>query len=85
MSLEIKWQKEDEPNLDFSEKSSALKDYIVDYVGDKIKPQQGDVTVNMVIDVLADEFPELALSLAEENWVRGYEQGLEDLKAFEEK
>jgi|14_taG_2_1085336.scaffolds.fasta_scaffold63034_2 hypothetical protein len=85
MSLDIKWQKEDEPNLELSGKSSALKDYIVDYVGGKLKPQHGDVTVSMVINVLADEFPELALSLAEENWIRGYEQGLEDLKVFEER
>jgi hypothetical protein len=84
MSLKIKWQNEGDHNMGLSSEPSVLKDYIVDYVGDKLKPQHGDVTVNMIVDVLADEFPELALSLAEENWVRGYEQGLEDVKAFEE-
>ena len=27
---------------------------------------------------VAKEFPEFLLAVAEENWVRGYEQGLED-------
>ena len=38
----------------------------------------------MIINIIADEFPELALSLAEENWLRGYEQGVQDVQAFEE-
>ena len=33
----------------------------------------------MIIDVLADEFPEFVLALAEENWVRGYQQALTDV------
>ena len=57
---------------------------IVSYVGEKLEPENDEVTVNMVVDIMAEEFPELTLMLAEENWVRGYEQGLQDLKAFEE-
>tara|TARA_A100001391_G_C4888814_1_gene230274 strand:- start:26 stop:283 length:258 start_codon:yes stop_codon:yes gene_type:complete len=85
MSLIIKWPEEEENNLDLSEDTSNLKEYLVEYVGTKLKPDDDKVTVEMVINVLADEFPEVALSLAEENFIRGYEQGLEDLKAFEEK
>ena len=32
----------------------------------------------MVINVLADDFPEVILALAEENFFRGYKQGLDD-------
>ena len=85
MSLIIKWPEEEENNLDLSEDTSHLKEYLVEYVGTKLKPDDDKVTVEMVINVLADEFPEVALSLAEENFIRGYEQGLEDLKVFEEK
>ena len=35
----------------------------------------------MIIDVLADEFPEFVLALAEENWIRGYQQGLDDIQS----
>tara|TARA_R100001443_G_scaffold4566_1_gene13184 strand:- start:1336 stop:1593 length:258 start_codon:yes stop_codon:yes gene_type:complete len=85
MSLIIKWPEEEENNLDLSEDTSNLKEYLVEYVGTKLKPEDDKVTVEMVINVLADEFPEVALSLAEENFIRGYRQGLDDLKAFEEK
>ena len=60
------------------------KDFMIGYVGNKLKPENDEVTVPMIIDVLASEFPEVVFSLAEENWVRGYEQGLEDIKNFEE-
>lgn len=84
MSLEIKWPQEELNSLELSSDTSNLKSYIVDYVGNKLNPEDQKVTVDMVINVLADEFPEVALSLAEENFIRGYEQGLEDVKTFEE-
>ena len=37
------------------------------------------VTLEMVVEVLADQFPEFVLAIAEENWVRGYQQGLDDV------
>ncbi len=82
MSLTIKWSDEGDVNAEITDISSELKSYMIQYVGDKLDPEDSTVTVGMVIDVLAEEFPEVTLSLAEENWVRGYEQGLEDLKAF---
>ena len=51
------------------EKDSALKDYLVEYVGTKL--DQEDVTVHMIAEVLASEFPEFLFSLAEENFLRG--------------
>jgi len=82
MSLTIKWSDENVSDTKISDTSSELKDYMIEYVGNKLDPEDNTVTVEMVVNVLADEFPEVALSLAEENWVRGYEQGIEDLKAF---
>ena len=33
----------------------------------------------MITEVFAKEFPEFLLAVAEENWVRGYHQALEDI------
>jgi hypothetical protein len=62
------------------ETSSELKEWLVEYVGNKMMPETGEVNVEMVIHVLADEFPEVILPLAEENFFRGYEQALEDMQ-----
>ena len=56
-----------------------LKCKIVDYVGEKLNPEKGEVTLEMVVAVMAEEFPELLLSIAEENFLKGYEKGLNDL------
>ena len=58
---------------------SELKTYIVNYVGNKLQPENEEVTVKMVVETLATEFPEFILALAQENWVRGYEQALVDV------
>ena len=58
------------------EKDSQLKEYLVEYVGTKL--DQEDVTVHMIAEVLASEFPEFLFSLAEENFLRGYQVGLDD-------
>ena len=78
MSLDLQWNDINSFNVSMTDKQSPLKDMIVQYVGEKISPENGEVSVEMIISTLADEFPELVFSLAEENWVRGYEQGLED-------
>ena len=61
------------------EKDSELKDYLVQYVGTKL--DQENVTVEMITEVMATEFPEFVLALAEENWIRGYEQGITDVES----
>tara|TARA_R110000824_G_scaffold100221_2_gene238328 strand:+ start:3547 stop:3813 length:267 start_codon:yes stop_codon:yes gene_type:complete len=60
------------------EPSNELKEYVVNYVGTKLQPKGGSVTVEMVIEVLAEDFPEIVLAMAEENFIRGYAQGIED-------
>jgi len=58
-----------------------LKEMFVQYVGEKLKPENGEVNVEMIVDVLADEFPEFLLVVAEENFIRGYKQALVDLES----
>ena len=60
---------------------NPLKEMIVDYVGKKVKPENDEVTLEMVVAELANEFEELVFSLAEENWIRGYHQALDDAEA----
>ena len=33
----------------------------------------------MIVDTMANEFPEFLMAVAEENWVRGYHQALNDV------
>ena len=63
---------------------NELKEYLVNYVGEKIKPDTDEVTVAMVIEVMSDEFPEVVLALAEENFIRGYEQAFKDIETTTE-
>ena len=60
------------------EPNSELKKYLVDYVGNKLSPENEEVTVNMIAEVLAIDFPEFVLAFAEENFLRGYQLGLDD-------
>ncbi len=55
---------------------SELKNYLVEYVGTKM--DQEEVTVNMIAEILAVEFPEFIYAIAEENYLRGYQLGLDD-------
>ena len=59
---------------------TKLKEYLVEYVGTKL--EQEEVTVNMVAEVLAIDFPEFAFAYAEENYLRGYQQGLDDAQGL---
>lgn len=65
-------------------KENPLKNMLVDYVGNKFSSEQDEgeilVTVQMIAEALATEFPEFMMVVAEENWARGYEQGLDDAK-----
>ncbi len=58
---------------------NPMKEWLVNYVGNTVKPQDGQVTVHMIVNTLANEFPEFVLALAEENFIRGYEQALYDI------
>jgi len=61
------------------EKTNPMKEWLVDYVGEKFKPENDEVTVEMIIEAMAIEFPEFLLPLAEENFIRGYSQALADI------
>ena len=61
------------------EPDNDLKNMLVEYVGEK-KSTDGNVTVGMIVETMADEFPDFVLALAEENWVRGYQQAFYDLR-----
>ena len=61
---------------------SELKEIIVNYVGNTIAPDTEEVTVEDIVNVFAEQFPEFLLVLAEENWINGYTQALSDTQAF---
>jgi len=61
------------------EPDSELKEWLVNYVGEKSSPEDGQVTVENIIEVMAEEFPDFLMAIAEENWVRGYHQALVDV------
>tara|TARA_R110000737_G_scaffold98527_3_gene132753 strand:+ start:524 stop:802 length:279 start_codon:yes stop_codon:yes gene_type:complete len=63
------------------EPENELKTWLVDYVGNKTSPESEEVTVENIVDVMSTEFPDFLMVVAEENWVRGYQQALEDVEA----
>jgi len=63
---------------------TELQTMLIEYVGEKVNPADDAVTVEMVIEVLTEEFPQLILALAEENWIRGYHQAFTDIEAAHE-
>ena len=65
--------------------NTELKKWLVSYTGIKKDPEDEKVTVEMIIDTMVEEFPELVLVLAEENYVRGYQQALDDIEALNKK
>ena len=65
-------------------KDTELKEWLVNYVGNKKDPENDEVTVEMVLEVVATEFPEFVLPIAEENFIRGYNQAFVDLQAAEQ-
>ncbi len=61
---------------------TPLKQMLLEYVGNKYSTSEDEgefeVTVQMIVETLAHEFPEFVMIMAEENWVRGYQQGIDD-------
>jgi Predicted membrane protein len=83
-TVQIHWKDSEKPELVSAihqtpvDKDTKLKEWLVNYVGKKYSPDDEKVTVNMIVETIAQEFPEFLLSVAEENWVRGYQQALDD-------
>lgn len=62
------------------ENENPLKELFIQYVGNKLQPENGEVTVEMCVEVLAEEFPDFLLLVAQENFIRGYRQCLADVE-----
>ena len=62
------------------EPDNELKTWLVNYVGEKTEPENGQVTVENIVEVMAEEFPDFLMAVAEENWIRGYHQALIDVE-----
>ena len=60
--------------------TTELKKWLVNYVGERQDPENGEVTVDMIVETMATEFPEFLMAVAEENWIRGYHQALHDVE-----
>ena len=61
--------------------ANEMKKWLVNYVGEKLQPENDEVNVEMIITVMAEEFPEFLMPVAEENFIRGYQQALADVDA----
>ena len=59
---------------------TELKELITNFVGNRKSPENREVTIEHIIEIFAEEFPELILKVAEENWINGYTQALNDVE-----
>jgi|TARA_R110000744_G_scaffold67176_1_gene137044 hypothetical protein len=71
---------------------NPMKQWLINYVGETYSAAlerhnseeegsmdwNGDVTVEMIVESMSLEFPEFIMALAEENFIRGYDQALQD-------
>tara|TARA_R110000824_G_scaffold73866_5_gene187991 strand:+ start:420 stop:659 length:240 start_codon:yes stop_codon:yes gene_type:complete len=62
------------------EDTTGLKQLVVNYIGNRLTAQE-EVTVDMAVEVFAAEFPEFLMAIAEENFLRGYKQALDDVES----
>ena len=60
---------------------TPLKEMVVNYIGERLNPEDGVVTVAMAVEVFAAEFPEFLMAVAEENFIRGYQQAINDIES----
>ena len=58
---------------------NPMKSWLVQYVGNKFRPDNQEVTVEMIVEAMAQEFPDFLMLVAQENWLRGYQQALYDV------
>jgi CRISPR/Cas system CMR subunit Cmr6 (Cas7 group RAMP superfamily) len=59
---------------------TELKNILVEYVGTKLDKEE--ITVQMISEVLATDFPEFTFAFAEENFLRGYQLGINDAQGL---
>ena len=65
------------------EQDNPRKEWLVGYVGEKLNPKDGNVTVEMIVGSMLEEFPEFLMVVAEENWILGYKQAIADVEEGE--
>jgi|TARA_R110002012_G_scaffold94659_3_gene228973 hypothetical protein len=63
---------------------TGLKELVVTYIGERLLAEEV-ITVDMAVQVFAAEFPEFLMAIAEENFLRGYEQALTDAENLSNK
>jgi len=87
---EVEAEAEEQVNPEQAEASQVinpadgpLKQMLVDYVGAALQPENGQVTVEMIVQAMASEFPDFLLVVAKENWIRGYQQAMFDIENIE--
>jgi hypothetical protein len=64
------------------EGNTGLQQLVVNYIGNRLDAPE-EVTVDMAVQVFAAEFPQFLMAIAEENFLRGYQQALDDVEAAE--
>ena len=69
---------EEDPKFYLVRNDTKLKELIVNYVGEQLHPITPEVTVDDVVKIFADEFPEFLLVVAQENFLRGYSEGIKE-------
>lgn len=62
------------------EAHTGLKELVVNYIGDCLQAEDETITIDMAVQVFAAEFPEFLMAIAEENFLRGYDQALTDVE-----
>ena len=62
------------------ETNTGLQELVVNYIGTRLSAKE-EITVDMAVEVFAAEFPEFLMAVAEENFLRGYQQALDDVEA----
>ena len=81
--METKTEQElhdEDPRYFLVKNDTKLKELIVNYVGEQLHPLKPEVSVEDIVNIFADEFPEFLMVVAQENFLRGYTTGLEDAK-----
>lgn len=81
--MQTKFVKNDEyekSDISLSKDTSLTKEYLINRIEDQDKKA---ITLEDIVELLAKEVPEVLLYVAEENWMRGYEQALQDREGIE--
>lgn len=69
------------PQSEVVSKDNPMKEWLVNYVGETRQPKDGNVTVLLIVEQMLKEFPEFLMLIAEENFMRGYQQAVTDLES----